>query len=266
MAFFILIVLGLGFGSFVNAFTWRLHEKKNFVTDRSQCEDCGHTLAPKDLIPIISWLMLRGTCRYCNARISWQNPAVEGVVALLFVVSYIYWPFDLTTWQAWGSFALWLVYIVALAALFVYDVRWMLLPNAVILPLIGLACIDAALRVSLQPGPFALQIVEYAGFGAAALGGTYLLLYMLSKGRWVGFGDVKLGLFMGIVLGWQLALLTLFLANMLAFIVVLPGLVSKKLSRQSKVPFGPFLIVGFIVAGVWGNYLINWYLSWVLLQ
>jgi prepilin signal peptidase PulO-like enzyme (type II secretory pathway) len=88
-------------------------------------------------------------------------------------------------------------------------------------------------------------------------------LYVVSQGRWVGFGDVKLSIFIGVVLGWQKALLALILANVIGFFIVLPGLATRKLTRTSRVPFGPFLIIAFVVAGLFGDAIIQWYLSFV---
>lgn len=257
-------VLGLAFGSFVTALTWRLHEKKNFVTGRSQCESCGHRLGGFDLVPFFSWLFLRGRCRYCSKPISWLNPMIELTAAVLFIVSYIFWPLDFATWQAWVSFGIWLVYIVMLTALLVYDFRWMLLPDVLVFPLIALGLVDAGIRLSLQPDFSILNYLQHVALGAGALGGVYWLLYMASKGKWVGFGDVKLGLFMGVVLGWPQALLTLFLANVVGFLVVAPGLASGKLTPKSRVPFGPFLVVAFLAAGLFGQRLVDWYTSLIL--
>lgn len=261
-----LTLLGLAFGSFITAFTWRLHEKKNFVSGRSQCEHCGHTLGALDLVPVLSWLWLRGRCRYCAKPIGWHNPLLELIVAGLFVGSYIWWPVALSTWPAIASFILWLVFLVLLVALVVYDIRWMLLPDAIVYPLIALALIDAGLRQLAQPYGTVVGFAEHVLFGAAALGGFYWLLHTVSKGRWVGYGDVKLGLFMGIVLGGPGALLTLFLANLLAFVVVVPGLLTGKLTRKSRVPFGPFMIAGFIISVLFGQVIINWYLTLLLVH
>ena len=266
MIIFVLIILGLAFGSFVTALTWRLHEKKNFVTGRSQCEHCEHQLSALDLIPVFSWLFLGGKCRYCRKPIGWQNPVIELSMALLFVGSYLVWPLGFDAWQAVASFVLWLVYLVLLVALLVYDFRWMLLPNSLVFLLIGLSFIDAGLRLCLTPDFSVMGYLLHIGLGAGALGGFYWLLYTVSKGKWVGYGDVKLGLFMGIVAGWQLALLTLFLANLIGFLIVTPGLISGKLTPKSRVPFGPFLIVAFIAAILFGQQLINAYLSFVLLR
>lgn len=264
MLLVLLGLLGLCFGSFVNALVWRLHENKNFVTGRSACPYCNHPLGPLDLVPVVSWVLLRGRCRYCARPISWQYPIVELTVAGLFVLSYTYWPLPLLTWQAWASLVIWLFYVISLAALFVYDVRWMLLPNVIVFPLIALACIDVLLR-GMVAHMSMFTIVEHAALGALALGGIYWLLYVISRGSWVGYGDVKLGLFMGTVLGWEGALMVLFLANIFGFLFVMPGMLSGKLSRKSRIPFGPFLIIAFFVIGLFGKQLLNWYLSWVLL-
>lgn len=264
MVYIVLAVLGLAFGSFITALTWRIHEGKDFVTGRSECESCGHTLGSLDLIPIISWFSLGGRCRYCRKSIGWQNPVIEASTALLFIGSYIFWPTALTGWQAWISFGLWLGYIVMLTALVIYDIRWMLLPDVLVYTLIALGLVDAGLRLTGD-----LSIMRYVlwiALGAGTLGGLYGLLYAVSKGKWIGFGDVKLGVFIGVVLGWQLALLTLFLANALGLLVVAPALLNGKISIKSRVPFGPFLIIAFLIAGLFGTRLVSWYGSLLLLR
>lgn len=259
MEIIVLALLGLLFGSFVTALTWRLHEGKDFVVDRSECEHCHHKLAAADLVPLFSWLALKGKCRYCHKSIGWHNPLIEISLASAFVLSYIFWPEPLTTVWTGISFGIWLFYIVLLAALFVYDLRWMLLPNKLVFPLIGLGIIDAVIRVGSHTQWSFYEIAQHIVLGAGALGGIYGLLYIISKGKWVGFGDVKLGFFMGAVLGWPLALLTLFLANIIGCLWVGPGLLTHKLTPKSQVPFGPFLIVSFFIAGLVGQHIIQWY-------
>lgn len=256
-------LLGAAMGSFAGALVWRLHTKRNFVNDRSECEHCHHKLGVLDLIPIISWLALRGRCRYCGAPIGWLPLVAEIILAALFVVSYLYWPLGFSMWQAVVLFVLWLAYLVVLAILLIYDARWMLLPDKLVLPLAVVAFADAALRVSLQPGAGVFAYIQYVGYGLLALAGIYGALYALSKGKWVGFGDVKLSIFMGAVLGWQKALLVLCLSNVLGFIVVVPGLLSGRLTRTSRIPFGPFLIAAFAVTGLFGDAIIHWYQTFV---
>ena len=260
---FFLGLLGAAMGSFADAMAWRMHTKRNMVNDRSECESCHHKLGVLDLIPIFSWLWLRGKCRYCGAKISPLIPVTEVLLAAAFASSYLYWPLGFDAWQGIALYALWLCYLVALAILLVYDARWMLLPDKIVFPLVVLGFIDAALRVSLIPGAGITEYILYVGLGVSALAGLYGLLYAVSRGQWVGFGDVKLSIFIGAVLGWQKAFLVLGLANVIGFFVVMPGLLTGKLSRTSRVPFGPFLIAGFLVAGLFGDQLIHWYLGFI---
>lgn len=259
-------LMGLAFGSFVGALVWRLHEGKDFVSDRSECEHCHHKLSVWDLIPLVSWLSLKGKCRYCKKPIGASAPLYELTMAALFVLSYYAWPYTMDTWQGSLVFGLWLIYLVGLLALFVYDLRYMLLPNVLVYPLIAVAVVESAVRLLVVQGLSPMDYLNSVVFGAAALGGLYWVLYTFSKGKWVGYGDVKLGLFMGIALGFQRSVLALVLANIIAFIVVLPGLLVGKLKRTSRVPFGPFLIVAFTLAYLFGDKIIDWYLHFIYLK
>lgn len=254
-------VLGLCLGSFANAAVWRLKEHRDIVHERSECVHCHHTLAWYDLIPVLSWLQLRGMCRYCRKPISWQYPAVEISVALLFVLSFIFWPYAIDSAPQVALFVLWLAFGLGLAILFVYDLRWFLLPDRVVFPLIGLALgafvVREALIEPFQPLDFVVQII----LSLVPVAGFYYVLHIISKGEWVGFGDVKLGIFIGLALGWELALLTLIIANVLGCLVTIPGLLSGKLKRTSKIPFGPFLILAFVIAGLSGEAIIAWYVN-----
>lgn len=256
----ILGLAGLSMGSFIDAFTWRLRTKRNFITGRSECEKCHHVLAAMDLIPVISWVLLKGRCRYCQVKLSPVAPFTELLLGVLFVVSFLVWPYGLETWQGIASFALWLVYLVMLGALFVYDLRWMILPDSIVIPLIFSAFIFAGLRVGATTAGDALSYA-YIAVDALALTMVYWLLHTASQGRWVGYGDVKLSIFIGLLLGWPKALLAFGLANVIGFLVVLPGILTGRLDRKSQMPFGPFLIIGTVLAGLWGEPLIRWYLA-----
>lgn len=255
-----LAVLGAIFGSFAGALVWRLHTKKDFVSDRSECEHCHHKLSTLDLIPIVSWLSLRGRCRYCGKPIGKAAILLEIGLAAYFAGSFLVWPYGLTSLLAWVDFTIWLIAGVGLAILFVYDLRWYLLPDKVVFPLIILSIGDFALRVVSQAWSPYEMLVQLAA-ALAAVAGLYGLLYYASRGRWVGFGDVKLGIFIGLMLGWEAALLAVFIANIIGTLAILPLLVSGRVSRTSRIPFGPFLIVGFVMAGLWGPAIIDWYFS-----
>lgn len=257
-----LTILGLTFGSFVNAAVWRIHQRRarTLLNDRSECIHCHHKLAWFDLIPVFSWIALRGRCRYCNKPIE-DTPLPEIGVAAFFLVSFLVWPEPFTTSVGVADFVFWLVYGVLLAILFVYDLRYMLLPNRITFLLIGLAVLQLLVHIVLAPGQ-AIDLLENAVFGVASIAGIYLVLYVISRGRWVGFGDAKLCVFIGIVLAdWKLGLLTFLAANVLGSLAILPGLLTGRLGRASRVPFGPFLILGFVLSVLVGHAIVSWYLS-----
>ncbi len=254
---------GAIFGSFAGAVAWRLYKKRDFVHERSECEHCHHILAPIDLIPIGSWLWLRGKCRYCHKSIGIHMIITEVLLGLAYAVSYIYWPYGLESLLSGGLFGLWLVALVLLAILFVYDLRWSLLPDKAMFPLIVIACIIFFCRMMLCGTSWTVWPIE-ALYGLLPVAGVYGLLHILSKGEWVGLGDVKLGIAIGFLVGWQGALLTLILANFLGFLYVLPGLVTQKLSRTAHIPFGPFLIAATVVAFLFGEELVQLYVGFVL--
>jgi prepilin signal peptidase PulO-like enzyme (type II secretory pathway) len=259
----ILIVLGLCFGSFVNALVWRLHEGRDWVHERSECVHCHHELAPLDLIPVLSWLMLRGKCRYCHKPISVQYPLVEALTAALFVISYLEWPMALHGSEV-VVFGLWLAILIGLVALLVYDLRWMLLPNKLVFPLIGLALVMQLISIAHNWRGWGL-LVSLA-LAVVIGGGVFYAIFQVSDGKWIGGGDVKLGFLLGLLVGTPAkSLLVIFLAAVLGTVVSLPMLLSKKLQRTSTIPFGPFLIVAGIVAVLFGDSIINWYTNTFLL-
>ncbi|HUC95914.1 MAG TPA: prepilin peptidase, partial [Candidatus Saccharimonadia bacterium] len=141
MDYFIVLIFGLIFGSFINAFVWRINVKtkkinKNKVElsilkGRSMCPDCRHQLSALDLIPLLSWVGLRGKCRYCKKPISYQYPLVELLTALLFLLSYIYWPYKLD-FLGYSLFAIWLIIILYFVSLAIYDIKYKLLPNIMV--------------------------------------------------------------------------------------------------------------------------------------
>jgi prepilin signal peptidase PulO-like enzyme (type II secretory pathway) len=267
----ILSILGLCVGSLVNALVWRLHEQSwlkhhgsapnkelSIVTGRSMCTHCKHLLAPKDLIPVLSWVSLGGRCRYCHHRIE-DTPVAELALPLLFVFSYLEWPLSFTGNGLW-DFILWLVFLSGFLALAMYDLRWMLLPNKLVIPLMALAIIETIGSVFLSTPSNRGAVILSAIVGAAMLGGTFYILFQLSNGAWIGGGDVKLGVVLGLISGgWFGSLLLLFIASLSGSLVSLPILIRRKQSPKFRVPFGPFLILGLIVVKLYGTDIISWY-------
>jgi prepilin signal peptidase PulO-like enzyme (type II secretory pathway) len=266
----ILFLFGLTFGSFVNALVWRLHEQSkvkkprkdlSITKGRSQCVNCGHTLSAVDLIPVLSWLSLGGKCRYCKKPISAQYPAVELLVASLFVLSYSFWPYAQDGLFV-GAFISWLATVVVLLALLVYDARWMILPNRLVAIVSGLA---TALIVFLGIAQSNPGVVVIAAVSAGLLFGLFYGLFQISKGRWIGGGDVKLAPALGLLAGTPAkAALLIFIASVVGTIITLPMLYSKKLKKNSQIPFGPLLIIAAVVVFLFGEALINWYTSKIL--
>ena len=261
MLYAFVALVGASMGSFIGALTWRLHVGKDFVNDRSICEHCEHVLAWYDLLPVFSWLQLGGHCRYCKASIGWSAIALEISLMALGVLSLWAWPHSAVVESDIQKilFGVWLAIVVLLAALFVYDIRWMLLPNKLVLPLGVLVVVYRAIEVINGAG--VAETTASMLLGTLIGGGLFYVLFQVSGGRWIGGGDVKLGFVMGSLLGPAAALTGLVVAFYASAVFVVPLMLAKKLSRKSKVPFGPFLIVGFLVAFLWGQELQDIYFS-----
>jgi leader peptidase (prepilin peptidase) / N-methyltransferase len=251
----VLVVLGLCLGSFVNAFVWRVHEHRDWVRERSECPSCHHQLAAKDLVPVFSWLWLRGKCRYCGKPIQ-DTPLAELAVPALFLLSYLVWPEPLHG-AGLFRFVLWLVLLVGFVALTLFDLRWFLLPNKVVFPLVGLGAIWVAGGLVLGGS---WRDVLGSAAGAAIIAGLFWILFQVSKGKWIGFGDVKLGILLGMLAGGVLqACLVLFIASLTGLLVALPLVLQGKAHRKTLLPFGPLLLAGTIVVQLFGTDIINWY-------
>lgn len=281
----VLAILGLVLGSFAGATVWRLRARqlqydkahgepvdraewkrlqpltqRTLVSDRSQCLRCGYTLRWYDLVPLFSWLSLGGKCRQCRKPIGRFEPLIELGTAAFFVLSLIAWPVPLQDGLSIALFATWLAAGVVLAIMFAYDAKWFLLPDSTSVALAVLGAASVTLTAVASPDPWA---VVWSAVGAVAvLSGLYLMLWTISRGGWVGFGDVKLGVGLGLLLGqWELALLALFLANLIGVVFVLPLMAAGKVTRKSHVPFGPMLILGTVVAQLCGWFMIDWYVG-----
>ncbi|HEX4774670.1 MAG TPA: prepilin peptidase [Candidatus Saccharimonadales bacterium] len=264
-----LFLLGLSMGSFVNALVWRLYEnskkqnvkskKLSIVSGRSVCPNCRHTLAWYDLIPLVSWLSLRGRCRYCQKPISAQYPAVELLGGLVFAGSYLFWPNTVHLNGQWLLLGMWLTAAVGLLALAVYDTRWMLLPNRILYPaLLAAVAGRTAYIIAYQPHK-AHALALWLGSVAVA-SGIFWLLYVTSKGKWIGFGDVRLGLVTGTLLADPYkSLLMIFLASLIGSLSAAPALAKGQRTIASRLPFGPFLIIATAICVVFGQPLIDWY-------
>lgn len=270
MIIVILFTLGLCLGSFTNALVWRVHEQSkpkkkrvakdkelSIVKGRSMCPHCQHTLAWYDLVPVLSWLSLGGKCRYCRKPIGWQYPLIEVLTAVTVVLSYVYWPTALQGAQ-YALFALWLVMLVGFMALIIYDVRWMLLPDRMVFPMQGIAAIFAA--ITLLSGHHIVHDSLWLLLSVACSAGLFYVLHSVSDGKWIGGGDVKLGVVIGLVLADPAkSFLMLFIASVLGTAIAIPMFLGGKARSDTKLPFGPLLIIATIIVYLFGASMIAWY-------
>ena len=270
-----IFVLGVLLGSFVNALVWRLHEQTrqkkpsatfakdlSIVKGRSMCPHCRHILAAKDLVPVLSWLWLRGRCQYCHQPISQQYPAVELLTGLLLTLGYVVWPvFDAVGVVQFGFFIVFTVFFIALA---LYDLKWFLLPNKLVFPLIGLAAAQVALLAIWQQSfGDAWQPVA----GAAIVYGLFWGLYQVSKGQWLGGGDVKLVIALGLIAGSPVrALLVVFCASLLGTFASFPLLLKGRKGMTQHIPFGPYLLAGCFLVVLFAGNIFDWYQQVVTLN
>jgi leader peptidase (prepilin peptidase) / N-methyltransferase len=247
---------GLVMGSFAGAMVYRIRNKMRLGNDRSVCESCGHKLALIDLIPLVSWLILRGKCRYCRAKIGWQAPLFEIGTAAFFAISTYYWPYG---YDRTGLFTLvvWLITVTGLVIMTVYDFKWLILPDKVMFPLLYLGIAAVVIESTLLG--LGTDRIRAAVLAVLIGGGIFYALHAFSNGKWIGGGDVKLGALMGLHLGPKQAVLAIYMAAILGSAYVAPLYFRGKARRGTQVPFGPFLIAGLVIAKLFGVALIRWY-------
>jgi leader peptidase (prepilin peptidase) / N-methyltransferase len=249
-------VLGLAVGSFLNVVVWRVPRGESVITPPSHCPVCEHPVRPRDNVPVLSWLLLKGRCRDCSNPISLRYPLVELGTSAVFVVLTIRIGFsaELPAYLYLGAIG------VALALI---DIDVKRLPNVIVLPsYIVSAVLLAAAALVEQEWTDLLR----AGLGMAALYAFYFVLALVYP-RGMGFGDVKLAGVLGGYLGW-LGWAEVVSGGFLGFLfggVVGGGLMlARRAGRRSMIPFGPFMLAGALVAILWGGALADLYLDSVL--
>ncbi|QHN42430.1 type IV pilus prepilin peptidase PilD [Candidatus Mycosynbacter amalyticus] len=287
-----LCIFGAALGSFAAATVWRLRaaqlaadaargekiartdtlevekltrHKRSVTTDRSVCLHCGHQLRWYELLPVISWVIQGGKCRHCKRPIGSMEILAEVLLGVAFGLSYVLWPYGFSTDQGIVFFVLWLLILTALAIHWMYDARWFLLLDKVTIFLLVVAILFVALKLAGQSSLLLTQSLIGLGLTLVALPGFYGLLYIVSRGAWIGLGDVKLLVPFALMLpSWESGILLIFLANLIGCLVLLPGMLTKKLTRTTRVPFGPFLILAFIVTFLCGQRILDFYFGTIL--
>ena len=255
-ALYIVVAAALGMlvGSFLNVCIDRPPRNESIVNPPSHCEACQHRLGVKDLIPLFSFLLLKGRCRYCQASIPPRLFWVELSTAIIF--AFLYWSYGLSVELGVIAF-----YACLFTVIFVIDLEHRLILNKVLYPGMVVALLIA---IFLPQPPWIPQLWVH-GLANFALGGAigfvvFLLLALISRGG-MGFGDVKLAALIGLATGFPLVLLALLIAAILGGLPAIVLLATGKRGRKEAIPFGPFLAVAAMVTLLWGNNIINWYLG-----
>lgn len=241
--YIIIFIFGITVGSFLNVCILRIPAHESIVTGPSHCPNCGKRLKSYELIPLFSWLALRGRCSGCKGAISAQYPLIEASNGVLWVLCFAVLGFSLQT-------ALACLLLSALVVVAVIDARTMEIPLGLSITILVLGGISAALDyqnlLSHVIGLFAVSLPLY-------------LLYLATGGRGIGGGDIKLMAGCGLFLGWRLVLLGFFGGCLLGTIIHITLMAVKKAGNQLS--FGPYLSAGVVLALLFGEKLINWYLS-----
>ena len=249
---FLFALLGLAVGSFLNVCIDRLPQNKSIVLPPSHCEACQHKLAAKDLIPVFSYLRLRGRCRYCQAVIPRKLFWVELATAVIFAL--LYWHYGLSP-----ELGIMIFYACIFIIIFVVDLEHGLILNKVVYP--GMV---VALLLALLPQPW-LTRWTVTGIANAALGGgigfgIFFLIAVVFRGG-MGWGDVKLAALIGLATGFPLVFLSIIMGVILGGIVAVALVIAKKRKRRRTIPFGPFLALAAMITLLWGSNILSWYLG-----
>ncbi|OGE64366.1 hypothetical protein A3I48_03125 [Candidatus Daviesbacteria bacterium RIFCSPLOWO2_02_FULL_36_7] len=290
-------ILGIILGSFAKALADRSLGKKSFW-GRSYCPDCKHKLAWYDLFPILSYIILQGKCRYCKTKIGIEYVVVEVVMGLL--IGFLFWQsfqslqFTVYSLQLNFQFSIILLelvlktfFIIILVVLFITDLKEMFIPDRIILPSIVIAVISllaitlykigylyyylsqsAVGRLLLPPQSeyfqrhalTAAQPFFYGILMGALIGGFFLSLIIITRGKGMGGGDVKLGAFIGMMLGFPSALAALVLSFLTGAVFSVGLILLGKKHFGQTIPFGPFLVLGSLIMLFWGGQILDWYL------
>lgn len=237
------LLYGIVIGSFLNVLILRIPIKESFTTKRSHCMSCGHVLSWFELVPLFSYIFLGGRCRHCKEKISIQYPIVEGLNGLLYVILFLANGISIET-------VLYCLCSSALLALSVIDWRTQEIPPGFNI----FICILGLIRLVTDMGDWSQYVI-----GLFAVSGFLLLIRVITKGRGIGDGDIKLMAATGLLLGWQLNIVAFLIGCILGSIIHLTRMAIKKVDRV--LAFGPYLSAGVFIAMIWGEQLVSWYLS-----
>lgn len=265
----LVFILGLISGSFLNCVIYRWETEQSFLKGRSFCPKCKHALGWQDLIPLLSFLFLRGRCRYCQKPISLQYPLVELTTSILFLLVFGHWFLDIGVGH-WDLLNL--VYLLLISSclivIFVYDLKHYLIPDEIVYPAIFVSSIwYLVFRIIPFYTKYKIQDTNFVLFNepltALAAASFFAVIYFFSQGRAMGFGDVKLAFLMGLFLGFPNIFVALLAAFSSGAIIGLGLMLGGKKTLKSELPFAPFLVSGTFFALFWGGTIIDYYLRFL---
>ncbi len=244
----ILAILGLGIGSFLNCFAFRLDEIETIWKGRSHCPKCRHTLAWYDLIPLLSYVYLKAKCRYCRQKISLIYPFSEILTATVLILLYL--KFGITISFAFYALANFILIIILL-----HDLLTLTIADFLVYIVFVLLIIVPLINIS----PVTSLIDRFEG--AVIVAAIPAFLVLISKEKWMGRGDIQVAILVGLMTGLQLSFIALFFTFILGGIVAIILLSSRLAKLKDKVAFAPLLIAGGWIALFWGERIVNWYLG-----
>ena len=241
--------LGLAIGSFLNVCVHRIPRRASIMRPRSRCPHCEYELRWYDNIPVVSYAILRGRCRRCRARISARYPIVELVTLGVFLLHYFVFG-----WSA--LLAVRLIFACALIVLFAIDLEHQILPDVITLPGIAAGLIFSLV---LPPGIVDSLIGTLVGGGVLWLIGEAYYRFAGQEG--MGGGDVKMLAMVGAFLGWKLVVVTLFLSSILGSVIGMGVIATRRGGMKYALPYGTFIALGALVASLYGEPIVNWYVG-----
>ncbi len=248
-------LLGLLVGSFLNVLILRTKSGKSFVTGRSECPKCHKALSWYELVPVLSYAIQKGRCRGCRARISPQYPLVELLTGAVYAGLYL--AIGTGSQQAVFYLGVWLAAASLLIAAAVYDLHWMILPDRFMIPLILIGIINVIVLNTI----FDQSVLIPRLIAAVVFALFFTTLWLVSSGKWLGDGDIRLAFAMGLLLSLEQLLVAVFFAFNIAAVVAIGLLIGKKKARHDALPLGPFLIIGTFISLFFGQAIMKLYLA-----